>query len=328
MNSRTARIAFSVAISAIFLGLAVRNVKWQETADALHTAEYLYLLPVMAAAIWTLYIRAQRWRVFLKPIGVPPLRRLVNATNIGFMANMVLPLRAGEVIRPLLVSRREGIPLGGVLATVLLERIFDMFTILLMFGTSVLLVQVTDEAKSWGWMLTGLAVGVAVLIGILRWQEERALALVRRIAELLPPRPGQLVQGFMSGFVRALDILNSPSDFLRALAWSAYLWLAIAAMNGFGLLAFHLPLQSAVIITAIVAIAVSVPSAPGYIGSFQIGCIVGLAIFHIPKGEALAFSFVLHLAQFVATVAAGLYSLWSENMSLREVDEIREPERA
>jgi hypothetical protein len=223
-----------------------------------------------------------------------------------------------------LVSRGDRLPLGGLLASILLERIFDMFTILLLFGVSVLVVPVSDQAKSWGLMLTALAVVVAIVVGLLRWQEDLALALVRRVCDLLPAGVGPGVYGFVSGFVRALEVLNSPYDFFRVLAWSLYLWLVIALLNGLGLAAFHLPLGSAVILTAIVAIAVSVPSAPGYIGSFQIGCVVALAIFGVPKSDALAFSVVHHVAQFVATVAAGLFSLWSENMSLRDVEAVEQ----
>jgi hypothetical protein len=85
-----------------------------------------------------LYIRAQRWRVLLRPVGTPFLRALVDATNIGFMANVLLPLRIGEIIRPVLLSRKERQPLGGILATIVLERIFDMFTILFLDRDGVL----------------------------------------------------------------------------------------------------------------------------------------------------------------------------------------------
>jgi glycosyltransferase 2 family protein len=278
----------------------------------------------MAVSVWTLYIRAQRWRLFLKPLGVPHLRVLFAATNIGFMANMLLPLRIGEVVRPVIVNRREGLPLSGLLATVLLERIFDMFTILLLFGVSVLLVPVSARAMTWGGMLTGLALGVAACIGLLRWQEALALRLIRRLCDLLPDAAGEGVFGFANGFVGALETIGSPADFARAFAWSLFLWLVIGSVNALALLAFHLPVSSALIVTAIVAIAVSVPSAPGYVGSFQLGCVVALQIYSVSRSEALAFSLVLHVTQFVATVAAGLYSLWTQNLTLREVETVQD----
>jgi uncharacterized protein (TIRG00374 family) len=327
MNRRSLRIAFSVAISAVFLGFALRGVNWDEALAALGSANYGWVLLMLPVTVWTLLIRAQRWRVFLHAVGVPPLRPLVSATNIGFMANMVLPLRIGEVIRPVLLSRRASLPLSGVLASVLLERIFDMFTILFLFGVSTSLVNVSDQVRQWGWMLSGLAVAVAAVIVLIRVQERLALRIARAIADRLPPRIGTQAYGFAQGFVKALEMLDSPTAYLRAFGWSLYLWMAISLVYVFGFWAFHMdvpPLRGALVLTTLVAIAVSVPSAPGFIGSFQLGCVLGLRIFGIPESPALAYSIIVHLTQFVGVIGAGLYSLWMENISLREVEQVEQ----
>jgi hypothetical protein len=327
MSGRSLRIALSVAISVVFLGFAVRGVDWSEALAALRSANYLWVLLMLPVTVWSLFIRAQRWRVFLHAVGVPPLRPLVSATNIGFLANMVLPLRIGEVIRPVLLSRRASLPLSGVLASVLLERIFDMFTILFLFGVSVSLVNVSDQIRQWGWMLTGLAVAVAAVIVLIRLQERLALGIARRLADLLPPRVGDQAYGFAQGFVKALEMLDSPAAYLKAFAWSLYLWLAIAVVYVLGFWAFHLDVESlrgGLVLTTLVAIAVSVPSAPGFIGAFQLGCVLGLRIFGVPESPALAYSIVVHLTQFVGCIAAGLYSMWTESISLREVEAVEQ----
>jgi uncharacterized protein (TIRG00374 family) len=327
VNRRGARIALSVAISAVFLAFAMRGVNWDEALAALRAANYVWVLLMLPVTVWTLFIRAQRWRVFLHAVGVPPLRPLVSATNIGFMANMVLPLRIGEVVRPVLLARRAELPLSGVLASVLLERIFDMFTILFLFGVSASIVDVSDQVRRWGWMLSGLAIAVAVVIVLIRLQERLALSLAKRIADLLPPRFGTPAYGFAQGFVKALEMLDSPMAYLRAFGWSLYLWLAISIVYVFGFWAFHLdvePLRGALVLTTLVAIAVSVPSAPGFIGSFQLGCVLGLRIFGVPESPALAYSIIVHLTQFVGVIGAGLYSLWAENISLREVEAVEQ----
>jgi hypothetical protein len=323
MSGRWLRIAVSVAMSALFLWLAVRGVHWEEAAAALRGANYVWVVLMLPVTVWTLFIRAQRWRVFLHDVGVPPLRPLVSATNIGFMANMVLPLRIGEVIRPVLLSRRAHLSLSGVLASVLLERIFDMFTILFLFGLSVSVVTVSDEVRQWGWMLTGLALAVAAVIVLIRVQERLALRIARRLADLLPGHTGDSAYHFAEGFVRALEMLDSPVAYVRAFAWSLYLWMAISVVYVFGFWAFHMDvpeLRGALVLTTLVAIAVSVPSAPGFIGSFQLGCVLGLKIFGIAESPALAFSIIVHLSQFVGVIGAGLYSLWVENISFREVE--------
>ena len=323
MSGRWLRIAVSVAMSALFLWLAVRGVHWEDAAAALRGANYVWVVLMLPVTVWTLFIRAQRWRVFLHDVGVPPLRPLVSATNIGFMANMVLPLRIGEVIRPVLLSRRAHLSLSGVLASVLLERIFDMFTILFLFGVSVSLVTVSDEVRQWGWMLTGLAVAVAAASVLIRVQERLALRIARRLADLVPGQAGDSAYHFAEGFVRALEMLDSPMAYVKAFAWSLYLWMAISVVYVFGFWAFHMDvpeLRGALVMTTLVAIAVSVPSAPGFIGSFQLGCVLGLRIFGVKESPALAFSLIVHLSQFVGVIGAGLYSLWVEGISFREVE--------
>lgn len=328
---RTVRIALSVAISALFLGFAVRKVDWGEAKAALAAAHYLYVLPMLGITVWSLYIRAQRWRVLLRPVGNPSLQTLVHATNIGFMANMVLPLRIGEVIRPVLVSRKEHEPLSGILATVVLERIFDMFIILFLFGVSAAAVSVSETVRQWGYRLCGLAIFVGAAVAFVRWQEPLALRLLQWALRPLPSRFAEPVDHFSRGFIQALEILDSPLTVLQVLGWSLYLWLVISAIYLCGLLAFELPVPlivGSIVVTAIVAIAVSVPSAPGYIGAFQIGCTLSLAIFQVSESSAFAYSIVLHVTQFVGVVAAGLYSLAREGMSLRQLERVSEADGA
>jgi uncharacterized protein (TIRG00374 family) len=330
--SRNIRIALSVGVSLVFLGFAVRGVNWSEAGEALAKAHYLYVLPMAAVSLWTLYIRAQRWRVLLRPVGTPAMRTLVAATNIGFMANMVLPLRMGEVIRPVLLSRKENEPLGGILATIVLERIFDMFTVLFLFCVSVVAVPVSPTVRQVGFGLGGVAVVVGLTVAFIRWQEALALRLLRSVLRLFPARFAELIDHFFAGFIQALEILDSPVTFLQVLGWSLYLWLVIASTYLFGIRAFELnvPLVvGSVSVMAIIAVFVSAPSAPGYIGAFQAGCAASLTeLFKVSASDAFAFSIVLHLVQFGVTVLAGLYSLAREGMSFRQIEQVSETDGA
>ena len=329
--SRSIRIALSVAISAVFLYFAARGVDWNEAGGALAKAQYAFALPMVLITFWSLYVRAQRWRVLLRPVGTPAMRTLVAATNIGFMANMVLPLRMGEVIRPVLVSRKENEPLSGILATVVLERIFDMFTILFLFGVSAAAVSVSPQVREWGYRLCVLAALVGAGVAIVRWQEAFALRMLRVVLRPFPTRLAEPVDHFFRGFVQALEILDSPWTFLQLLAWSLYLWLVISSIYLLGIIAFRLPAPLVIgclVVSAITAIAVSAPSAPGYIGAFQVGCTLSLAIFGVSKSDAFAYSIVLHVTQFVGVVIAGLYSLAREGMTFRQMEAVSETDGA
>jgi hypothetical protein len=327
VKSRSLRIAFSLVLSAVCLWLAVRGVDWNETLTALAEAKYLMIVPITAVGIYVLYVRAQRWRFFLRRLGRPGMRTLVAATNIGFMSNMVLPLRAGEVIRPVLASRRERLPLSGVLATVFLERLFDMFSVLLLLGLAMILLPVSSRVRDWGVTVTAGSLVVAVGLALVGWQQQRALGLLRRTLQVLPAALRQPLDNFASGFLRALSVLDSPAAFVRASAISLYIWALIGVTNALGLLAFDLPVPlvaGAIAITPIVSLAVSVPSAPGFIGAYQLGCILALAIFGVNESRAIAYSIVMNLTTFIACVGAGTYSLWSEGLTLHEIEAVSE----
>jgi len=321
--SRNVRIALSAIVSVVLLWLALRDVDWDEAVTAMRGASYWYILLMVPVTWWSLYIRAQRWRVFLGRVGVAPMATLVASTNIGFMANMVLPLRAGEVIRPVLLSRKETLPLSGVLGSCLLERIFDMFCILTLFGLSVVLVEVSDRVQQWGYWLLMVSLGVAAVLALLRFQEALALRISRGLCNLMPGKLGDPLHGFVEGFVNALTMLDSPTAFLRAFAWTFFLWFVIGLVYVLGFWAFHMTvsvIKGALILTAIIAIVVSVPSAPGFIGAYQLGCVLALGVFGIDESEAVAYSLVLHAFQFVSVISAGLYSLWKEGMNLGDVE--------
>ena len=330
MKSRSLRIALSLVLSAICLGFAVRGVDWNETLAALANVRYLMIVPIAAVGIYTLYVRAQRWRYFLRKLGQPSMRTLVAATNIGFMANMLLPLRAGEVIRPVLVSRRERLPLSGVFATVLLERLFDIFCVLLLLGLAMVLLPVSDRVRGWGVAATVGAIVIAGALAIAGWQKVRALNLFRLALRLIPVRARQPLENFAAGFLQALSVLDSPGAFLRAAALSLYIWVLICLTNAFGLLAFDLPvplLVGAVAITPILSLAVSVPSAPGFIGAFQLGCILALTLFGVNESHAIAFSILLNVTMILGYTGAGICSLWSEGLRFREIEAVSEETR-
>ena len=129
-----ARLAAGLVLSATFLTLAARGVSWGEVADALGRARPGHVLLAGAGMILSLGFRALRWGVLIEPIHPVGRWRLFSATCIGFAANMLLPLRAGEIVRPWVISRREPVPFAQAMGTIALDRLFDMGALLMLFG--------------------------------------------------------------------------------------------------------------------------------------------------------------------------------------------------
>lgn len=323
--NKPVRLLGTILLSGAFLFLALRGVEWDRLWHALQYTRWLYIPAIFATTIWTLYIRAQRWKVLLHGQGAVVHSAFVHATNIGFMSNMILPLRAGEVIRPVLLSRRSGLPLGTVLASIVLERVFDLLTVIAIFGLAAAFVPVSSALRNVGFLLMSFAVALSLTVFFLRWKQHRLIQFWEWLASYLPTLVSHPVDHFLRAFLQALSVLDHPRTFVSVVGWTFYLWTIIALVNALGLLAFDLPvplLPATLVVTAVVALAVSAPSAPGYVGSFQFGCKVALAAYAVDSSVALAFSLVLHVTQFLATVAAGLVSLTLEGLSLREIEEV------
>ena len=146
--SRTARTAIGIVVSVVALYLAMPpRAEWANVAAAFARVHYLYVLPIALISVYSIIVRCQRWRLLLRPVGAIPLLPLVSATAIGFLCNMVLPLRVGEVVRPVLLARRTATPVSSILASVVLERLLDMLTILVFLGLVMCLVPVSDTIR-------------------------------------------------------------------------------------------------------------------------------------------------------------------------------------
>ena len=259
-------------------------------------------LPIFAVTVWSLYIRAQRWRMLLRPVGTPAMRTLVAATNIGFMANMVLPLRIGEVIRPVLVQPQGDVSRSAASSPPSCSNASSTCSPSCSSSASRrALVPVSDEVRQWGYRLCAVAAvdrrrrrlrALAGAAGAAHRCGCVAAARCRRASR-------EPVDSFFRGFVQALEILDSPLTFLQLLGWSLYLWLVDLArlpVRLAGLRPDRCRCSSAsIVVTAIMAIAVSAPSAPGFIGAFQFGCVLALSIFGVSESDAIAYSIVLHV---------------------------------
>jgi len=314
--SRSVRIALGIAISAIALYLAFPpRSEWSSVREAFARVQYAYVVPLALLSLASILVRCQRWRLLLHPIADVPMLPLVSATSIGFFCNMVLPLRVGEVIRPVLLARRRGLPASSVLGSVLLERLLDMVTVLLFLAVGIVFVVI--------------AIAGVVLVVALQRRHPRALRIVSGILGRLPAAVRTRAEDALHGFIEGLQSLGGGAALLRIALYSVYLWGVIAAVFALGFVACGLPVppvRGALALVTIVAGAVSAPSAPGFIGTFQAGCVVALALFGITRADAIPYSFVIWAVQWLTQIVLGVVFLLRENISFRDIQAAEEPE--
>ncbi len=322
---RYLQIGVGFGLSALFLHLAIRGEDWGGLSRELAVTKAAWLVPMVLVGLYSVVVRAQRWRLLLEYASGrrPPFEPVFSATAIGFMANMLLPLRIGEIVRPYLVSRRTELGFSTALATVLLERILDLF-VLFLFASWVVMTEEVPEIVRGLTTAAGLVVlAAAVVVAVLHGARERLVPLLDRLWDKLPGRLGRRIAAMEHEFLDGIAMVSSPKALALSLAWSLWLWFTIALCFSFGLNASGLAvpfLPGGVTLVTIVAFAVSIPSAPAFVGQFQWGCKIALEHVYAVEGtKALSYSIVTHLTQAATQIGLGLVYLLREGLSFSDL---------
>jgi uncharacterized protein (TIRG00374 family) len=332
-----------ILISAIALYFAFRGRDWAEVAAHMRRANILLILLATALSTFVFWIRAWRWRYILAPIAVLPFRSRFAAVNIGFAANNLLPARVGEFLRAYSLSRLEPrVPIVSSFASLIMERLFDGVLVISLLFISMALpgfpafsaTQTVSLPGIGDYTIAGLARGVAVFIGlgmvfviILVSFPRQAVRTIERMVTVLPKPVRRLIVDALEAFLRGVAVLRNVRLVLWTALWSVVLWLtnALSFWVAFYAFGFHLPFSAALFFQSFVAIAVSIPSAPGYVGVYHAAAIFVIAtLFEGNKDQAAAFAVGFHIAAFIPVTVMGLVYAWKMGISMREATQSEE----
>jgi uncharacterized protein (TIRG00374 family) len=330
------KVALGLAVSAGFLYFAFRGVELGDLWEHVRRASYPWLLGVAAVSIYSNWARARRWGLFFLHLKRISPYSLFSSTMIGLAANNVLPLRVGEAVRAYSISKKEELAFATSFTTVILERMFDMVTVLLFLALALFLVPIPESADAQiGAALRFLSVVTAAVIGVvvfLFFKQELMVRWVDRCLALLPTRISGPLHHLFHAFLAGLEALTDKRQLLYLFAYSVWIWTCFTiafwcGLKSLGLDATHdLPMiRASLLATVLVAIFIMIPAAPGFVGTFQAACIVALGVFGVPKEEALSFSLLVHGIQFSCVSIIGAYCFVREGISFREVRRAEEP---
>ena len=322
------RLFIVLALTALFLGLALYGLDLEAAAGALRAAQWWVLVPVMAQYLVVHSLRSVRLGLLLRGPDTPPLRfhRLFLISSVGFLAINVLPLRLGEAVRPYLLVEREGVPLGRALAAVVMERLADVIMLLGMLLTVGLVVELPEsgvvvggvELVSAGQRALGLAaLGGAVGLGLVVGLGEAVIRPLERLP--LGGRVGPLARRFREG-LRALvaEPARAAAVFgLSFATWSFTLGAVGALMAGFD----GLPTSPGAVLTTwtFTLLGMTLVPTPGFFGPYELACAGALKLWSVPAAVAQSFGLVLHLTQLGFTLFIGGTALLMEGLNLRDL---------
>jgi hypothetical protein len=316
-------VAITLGLLALFLRQANLADVWREIGRA----RWSFLVGALGLTAFTYVLRAWRWQVLLAPIGRVHFGPALRATVIGFAVNSLLPARAGEVLRPYLLARREGLRASSAFATIILERLLDLIAVLLLFGVFVLLYDATSFGSDPSLMRAvqagGLAAGVSSVAGlavlfVLAGHPERLGALAGEARRVLPARAAAFVVHLTTRFAEGLAILRRPALLGGAALLSLPLWLSIAGTHWLVARAFHIamPFTGSFLLVALLTVGVAVPT-PGAVGGFHYAFRLGTTVFFGASNErAVGAALLAHAIAFVPVAIVGLVLMLQDGLSL------------
>ncbi len=320
-------VAFGILVSVVLIWVLFRNIDVVELVRVLKGANYWWLLPNIAMAMFAMYQRAYRWQAMMAPIKKVAYKNLLAATCVGFMANNVLPLRLGEFVRAYsLAYQDKGVTKSASLATIFVERmVLDLVALLLIFGAVLGLSHKTlPESIVVG---TFICIGIALVgLGLMLTLALRPQQSGNMLAKWLffaPDTAKESVRSIILKFSRGLEFMTKPGLLTWVLVQTIVLWIFMGVSNYFVFLAFgfDLPLWASFVLLVVVSISILIPSSPGFIGVYHAGTVLTLQLYAVPDVDARAFSLVLHAAQFIPITLMGFYFLRKEHLSLKNLED-------
>ncbi len=335
---RFLKFLVSVLLTVVLGWWAFRDTNWQEQWQSLRSANYWWLVPYFAILLTIHVFRTLRWGYLLSGMEKVRFRQLNEASGIGFMMLLLLPLRLGEFARPFLIGQRSSIRKSAAMTSVVLERIVDGISIAVLLR--VLLFFVRDDTEAVRFARWGANVMFAVFAGGLAfllfafWHQRRAVQLVRAALGRISAKLADQAAHIVDTFVGALRHVPRGWQMAGFLMFTAAYW----GLNGCGMyvlaqafdcsgaavacVPMRLTLFQCYVVLSVLVVGLMIPGAPGMIGTFQAGVKLGLSLFlpaAVLNSKGVAYANVMWLCQTTQQIGLGMILMSLGNVSFREV---------
>ena len=321
-----------IALAFGLLLWALRGVPIDEVVDHIRAAKPVPLIASILIATATFPIRLPRWRLLLRDDrgGPLPAAPLWHAIAIGFLANGILPFRAGELVRTYAATRLTGVRFTAALSSIAVERIFDGLTVVALLAFALLRSDLPPGITVGGVSLihvaqvTGLlTLGALVVATLVVAFPLAAEGVVRRV--LPPGRVTDALVRAIEGVRQGMASLRSPALVIGVAFWSLVLWMVNALALYVCFAAFDIPVgyNGALLLQGILVFGISVQVTPGFVGQFEAAVVAALALYGVPNGLASSYAIVYHGTTFLPIMLFGAWSLARTPVALGD---LRQPQ--
>jgi len=327
LGSRKVHTVAILAATFALLWLFFRGANLGEIRESLLSAKPAAIFWSLVATMATYPIRAIRWQGLLLPLGRAGLANCFTATVIGFMVNFLAPGRLGEIARPYLLARREGFSASGAFATILLERMFDLVTVVLFVAFWLLAgpkrarsEEIVSSLEIGGVLGLGFAVVALASMFLFARYPEPSMAVARWFLRVLPRRLAARVASFLETFRGGLGVLVHGSGLVKASLLSILLWAAICLSFWLAAraLAVDFGFGDTFLVIGFLTVGVAVPT-PGGIGGYHYMCSLALTtLFGISPSPAAAVALVAHAISFLPVTVLGILLFVKAGLTVSE----------
>lgn len=329
---RTLQIAVIAGLTVFFLWLFLRNANLREVGAILRTTAVHFVLLGFAVNACALILRTIRWRTILDPDDPPPFYATFFANTVGYMLSTILPIRASDFARPVLLSRRTSHRFSGALGTIMTERVLDLSSILLMFVTFAALRwdEFSHDRATAAWFYIvriGAIASLVLLVALwtfivsLRFFRERVRRLFQWLSRFLPQRFRASLMHFFDTFTQTLRITKNPTALVKVLLCTVGTWACLTSQFWFATLAVHhpLPFDASFFVTGVTTVGLAIPT-PGGIGGFHKACQLVLTRFYgFTIDSSVAVAVLFHLIGTLPVLVTGLVLFAREGLHWKDV---------
>jgi len=315
---RRLRLVLGLLVSLAFLYLAMRGISWRELWELFRKANYLYLIPAFFLLIFINWTRAYRWRLLMYPNDRLPLLRVFHIVNIGYSFNNVFPAKAGEVVRAYLVGRMIPGGIGQALSALLIERLLDVLSVVVLLIILIPFVSLPDAVAKGGLVFGTAAVLGTIVLLILSRFGDRGVEWVWRFVGRVPLIGHPKVKTALRNLLEGFGVLRVGRLLPGILIGSVLVWLGYATFNYLLMAVFNmtdLSFLAAALVLCATGLSMVVPSTAGAMGVFEWAAVQALAVYGVGESQAFGYAFGLHAFTNITLILFGLVGLLAEGLS-------------
>ena len=322
---KTKRFWLGLGLVVISMAIALRGIEFDRLFQAIASINLIYVLPAIILFWLSFGGRAFRWQLLYSPLHVR-LSKVLAMLSIGYFLSNIAPLRAGDVVRAYLLARSERVPVARSLSSVVVERVMDLMTVVLLLVVLLPFIpRMPEAARAAGTVMGAAGLVLLVAFALLSLNRERALPLLRRLSSPFPLLKRESIWHAIDRLVDGFAVLHSLRPLAGVIAWSILIWITAGLINWMALMAMGIPLgpTAALLVLVATSLGVTIAPTPGQLGVFDATAQQTLVlVYNVDPARALAYALVIHAYIYVWLMILGGLFMWREGISYGQLQRV------